>query len=427
MGAKISIGHHAENVTGADVVIRSSAIPADNVEVLAAQALGIPVLKRSDFMGQLMEDNLVVAVAGTSGKTTTTAMIAWMLAALGEDPSFIVGGVPENLGANAHAGSGLAFVVEADEYDRMFLGLAPRIAIVTNIEHDHPDCFPTPDDFYQAFVAFSSRLLPGGVLVACGDDPGAARLAGAVAASGKQVYTYGVAEKPGQAAVDFSASDLRLNSSGGFIFRFSMEQMLSSGACQQAEVSLQVPGRHNVLNALAALAVACLLELPLPLAAGALSEYHGVGRRFELRGEAAGVTVIDDYAHHPSKIKATLAAARARYPGRRLWAVWQPHTYSRTRALFADFVNAFKDADQVVITEVYPAREPVPGDFSSRLVADQISKERGKPETVFFAPDLTHASQILAAQLRAGDVLLVLSAGDADKISGQVLDTLGAG
>lgn len=426
-GAKITVGHHADNVIGADLVIRSSAIPDDNVEVLAAQAAGIPVLKRADFLGQLMEDNLVIAVAGTSGKTTTTAMIAWMLTALGEDPSYILGGLSNNLGANAHSGSGPAFVVEADEYDRMFLGLAPRIAIVTNIEHDHPDCFPTPTDFYQAFLGFSSRLLPGGVLVACRDDPGAERLANEVEKGGTQVYTYGLAEETDRTEADFTASGLHLNASGGFDFVFGMEQMLADGPCRQVGVSLQVPGRHNIQNSLAALAVACLLELPLDKSARALSEYHGVGRRFEVRGDAGGVTVIDDYAHHPTKIRATLAAARDRYPGRQLWVVWQPHTFSRTRALLTDFVTALQEADKVIITEVYPAREPIPTDFSSRLVADELVKMGKNPDQVYFAPDLNQATEQLLAHLRPGDVLLVLSAGDADKVSGQVLDSLGAG
>ncbi|MBN2146281.1 MAG: UDP-N-acetylmuramate--L-alanine ligase [Anaerolineales bacterium] len=411
-GVTIYVGHRAENTHGAELIIRSSAIPDDNVEVRAAQAAGIPVLKRSEFLGQLMADHLGIAVAGSHGKTTTTAMIAWMLTAVGLDPSYIIGGVSINLGANAHAGKGQAFVIEADEYDRMFLGLQPQIAVVTNIEHDHPDCFPTAEDFYQAFQAFTGRLLPGGVLVACADDPGVARLLADVQQRGITTTTYGM----DKAECTYCAQNLRSNPAGGFTFDFVWNSA-NGPEMLCTSLALQVPGTHNVLNALAALSVAHQMALPMAPAGQALEAFCGTGRRFELRGEAQGVAVIDDYGHHPSEIRATLSAARSRYPGRQLWAVWQPHTYSRTRMLFDAFAGSFDQANHVLVTEVYAAREPVPQDgFSAQQVVLAM-----RHADAHFVPDLAHATSYLLERLQPQSVLVVLSAGDADQISTDVL------
>ncbi len=425
-GGRVTIGHHPENVRGADLVVRSSAISDDNVEVQAALAAGIPVLKRADFLGQLMAGRTGIAVAGTHGKTTTTAMLAWTLTALACDPSFIIGGVSPNLGSNAHAGRGPFFVIEADEYDRMFQGLTPRIAVVTNIEHDHPDCYPTPEDYYQAFLEFTDRLAPGGTLLACADDAGAARLLGQAAGRGHHTFAYGLGNL-GNSSCAYQAIDLSLNERGGFTFHAICNRGSIPGnrpteinISHPVTVDLQVPGEHNVRNALAALAVADLLNFPLEEAARALGAYRGAGRRFEIRGEVAQITIIDDYAHHPTEIRATLAAARARYGNRRIWAVWQPHTYSRTRTLQADFIAAFGDSDRVLVTEIYPARENAPSDgFSGRQVAISINNP-----PALYAPDLAHARDTLLEQLRPGDVVLVLSAGDADLLSGQLIERL---
>jgi UDP-N-acetylmuramate--alanine ligase len=438
-GVKVYTVHKAENLRGADLVVRSSAVPDDNPEVSAARAAGIPVLKRANFLGQLMSGRLGIAIAGTHGKTTTTAMAAWMLSELGQDPSFIIGGVSSNLGTNARAGRGQAFVIEADEYDRMFLRLSPKIAVVTNLEHDHPDCYPQPEDFYQAFRQFAERLEPGGVLLACSDDRQAARLAREMAASGRRVRTYGLERWLNRPCPDYCGINLRPNQQGGFDFDFvkkngdwrletgdsqiSNFRMLASAQSPisnlQSPISLQVPGQHNVRNALAVMAVADVLGLSLAGAARALSMFTGTGRRFEVRAETDELTVIDDYAHHPTEIRATLAAARSRYPGREIWAVWQPHTYSRTRTLMRDFATSFVDADHVLITEVFPAREADPGDFSAR----QVIQAMDHPD-VQFAPDLAAAGNYLVEHLRPGSVLLVLSAGDADQISGFVLETI---
>ena len=412
-GARVFPGHQAENVAGADLVVRSSAIPDDNVEVMAAMAAGIPVLKRSDFLGQLMENRLGIAIAGTHGKTTTTAMISWMLTALDQDPSYIIGGIARNMGTNAHAGRGTAFVIEADEYDYMFLGLRPTIAIVTNVEHDHPDCFPMPDDFYQAFVEFVKRLTPQGILLACVDDPGAAKLLEESLEGERQVFAYGLNRQIGLDVPVFAGSELEPNERGGFNF------MALYGETLRVQVSLQVPGGHNVRNALAALAVAHLMDLSLKGAADALGAFQGTGRRFEVRGESGGIIVIDDYAHHPTEIRATLSATKMRYPGRPLWAVWQPHTFSRTRLFFSEFAKAFNDADHVLVTEVYAAREAVDLDFS----ANQVVENMRHPDKHFIA-DLAQAPSFLVSRLHSGDVVVVLSAGDAIQISKEVLDAL---
>ena len=410
-GVRIYIGHQADQIDGADVVVRSSAVPDDNPEIQAALGAGIPVLKRSEFLPRMLADEAVIAVAGTHGKTTTTAMIAWTLKALGEDPSYIIGSIALNLGANAHAGQGRNFVIEADEYDHMFLGLHPQVAVITTIEHDHPDFFPTPESFFAAFEQFVATIRPEGYLVVCRDDPGVLRLLEASWQTRLMVRTYSL-----ETGADFSARELQPLEGRGYSFKLYRQDEY------QAEVSLQVPGRHNVYNALAAMAVIEVLGLPLSRAAGALSAFKGTARRFELLGEPHGIAIIDDYAHHPTEIRATLQAARRRYPGRRIWVVWQPHTYSRVRRLIFDFSHAFDQADRVIVTDIYAARETPPVDgFSSVDVVNVIQHP-----AVQLIPDIHDAAETLTAELAPGDVLLVLSAGDADQISRWVLAALEA-
>lgn len=413
-GARVHLGHDPAHVAGADWVVRSSAVPDDNPEVLAAQAAGIPVYKRADVLGQLMSQKKGIAVAGTHGKTTTTAMIAWMLTALGRDPSFIAGGVLKDLRVNAHAGSGPAFVIEADEYDNMFLGLKPTIAVITNIEHDHPDCFPTFMDMLAAFEAFTDLLPADGALVAGVEDAGAAAMLNRARRAGREVIAYTVqSELTINSPNWIMAREVKPNRLGGFSFAAIANH--GEDSLRPVPVALRVPGAHNVRNALAALAVAGLLGLPKKEAARVLGQFSGTGRRFEVRGEVHDVTVIDDYAHHPTEIRATLAAARARYPKRRIWAVWQPHTYSRTQTLFLEFTRAFYDADEVIVTEVYAAREPAQ-DFTAAEVVSAMPHRSAR-----FVPALDDVSHLLLDQLKSGDVLLVLSAGDADRISAEVL------
>ena len=412
-GVTIHIGHNPGNVTGADLVVRSSAIPDDNPEIAAARAGRIPVLKRADFLGTLMEGKTGIAIAGTHGKTTTTSMIAWMLFALGRDPSFIIGSTLANLKTNARAGRGKPFVIEADEYDRMFLGLKPRIAVVTNIEHDHPDCYPTFDDMLTAFRSFVGLLPQEGTLVACIDDPAASALMHEVRREGKSVLAYGL---PGDATLNspqwMLARNLLANTRGGFDFDAVSNLFPET---QTIRVSLQVPGKHNVQNALATLAVTSLLGLPPKKAAEALGEFRGTGRRFEVIGEKNDITIVNDYGHHPTEIKATLAAARARYPGRRIVAVWQPHTFSRIQTLFDQFVNAFPDADEVIVTEVYASRE-AQQNFTSAMIVSSMRHPAAR-----FIAKLDDTKKYLLEHLQPGDVLIVLSAGDADQVSADVL------
>ena len=409
-GAQVFIGHNAENIAGADLIVRSSAIPDANVEVQAAIQNKVPVLKRADFLGQLMKDRQGIAIAGTHGKTTTTAMIAWMLSALGQDPSYIVGSVVSNLGTNAHAGDGAAFVIEADEYDRMFLGLKPQIAVITNLEHDHPDIYPTPEDFRGAFQDFVGCVNPDGLLLLCGDDPGALDLLPTAQARNLRTLTYGINNPD----VDYRAANLRAVPGSGYAF-----DMVAFRDSHSPAVELQVPGKYNMLNALAAFAVADHLQLPWDATTQALSAFRGTGRRFDVLGEASGVTIIDDYAHHPTEIQATLSAAKERYPGQDLWVVWQPHTYSRTKLLFDAFAASFANAHHVVVPEVYRSREPVDPDFSAQQVVKAM-----RHRDAHFIPELQDVTSFLLARLKPNDVLLVLSAGDADQVSAQVLASL---
>ncbi len=412
-GATVYIGHHPRYVTGVDWVIRSSAIPDDNPEVKAALAANIPVYKRADFLGQLMADKVGIAIAGTHGKTTTTAMIAWVLTELKRNPSFIIGSGMKNLGVNARAGKGNVFVIEADEYDRMFLGLKPRIEIVTNLEHDHPDCYPTFEDMLVAFESFVDLLPADGTLIVCADDKGTASLITHARRAGKAVVGYALQSDMTINSPNWiQARGLEPNAQGGLSFNVASNL---SGGLSSVSVDLQIPGEHNVRNALATLAVVELLGLSTQKAAKALAKFSGTGRRFELRGEAKGVTIIDDYAHHPTEIMATLAAARTRYPNRRIVAVWQPHTYSRTQTLFTEFCRAFKDADEVIVSEVYASRE-AKQDFTSAEVVSAMPHASAR-----YIATLQEISQYLIKHLQSDDVLLVLSAGDADQVSADVL------
>jgi len=416
-GATVYVGHHARNLEGADWVVRSSAIMDDNPEVQAAKRTKIPVYKRADFLGEWMSDKKGIAIAGTHGKTTTTAMTAWVLSELGRDPSFIVGGVVNNLGVNARAGKGNAFVIEADEYDNMFLGLKPQIEVVTSLEHDHPDFFPTYASMVESFQKFVDLLPADGTLIACVEDSGVVELISYARKAGINVVGYSV---QGDTTINsplwVMAREVKANQRGGFDFVASSN--LGSTGLDSVKVSLQVPGKHNVRNALAVLAIIDVLGLSREKAAHALTEFTGTGRRFQLRGEVNDISIFDDYAHHPTEIMATLEGARARYPGRHIWAVWQPHTYSRTKTLFLEFARAFKDADEVLVTEVYAAREPKEDFTSAEIVSSMPHLSARYIETL---PEVT---TYLLNHLKPGDVVLVLSAGDADQISTDVVKAL---
>ncbi len=400
-GAIIHIGHDAQHVMGAEMIIASAAVPSDHVELSMARALGIPVYKRADIIAPMMSGQTAIAVAGTHGKTTTTSMIAHILLETGQDPSYIIGGILRNSGRNAGVGHGRAFVIEADEYDNMFHGLHPDVAVVTSVEFDHPDFFPTPGDMVKSFAGFVNLLPDDGLLVACADDASAMILAQNRLVAGFPVITYGIERMD----ADWWAANL--HSVDGQYTQFDVLR----GGDRLGAVRLMPPGQHNVLNALAALIVADSQGVPFAESVRALSTFQGAGRRFDLRADLAEVAVIDDYAHHPTAIRVTLEAARQRYPDREIWAVWQPHTYSRTQALLDDYLAAFAAADHVLVTDIYAAREePLPGVSSALLVAEMQHPDarhsRGLSET----------TAILLRDVQAPAVIVIMSAGDAPLI-----------
>jgi UDP-N-acetylmuramate--alanine ligase len=344
-------------------------------------------------------------------------MIAWVLTDLGQDPTYIIGSVSTNLQRNAHAGEGPDFVIEADEYDYMFLGLSPTIAVITNIEHDHPDIFPTPESFYAAFHSFTKMILPGGWLLACEDDPGARRLLQAENPFARLGYAI---EKPD---ASLRAVNLRRNRRGGFTFDVKASTRKETGEPKSmAHIDLGVPGRHNVMNALAAFGVVHSLGLPGKAIAASLGKFSGTARRFEVVADTQGIVVVSDYAHHPTEIRATIAAARQRFPEYRLWAIWQPHTYSRVQALFDEFSTSFDQADQVIVTEIFPAREAEPaGGFSAKQIVLAMAHSQAA-----YAATLDAARDMLLEELQSGDAVLILSAGDADLLARQLEVALSA-
>jgi UDP-N-acetylmuramate--alanine ligase len=405
-GISVYAGHRAEQVVGADVVVVSSAIPEDNSELVEARRRGLLLVKRERFLGELTRSKITIAVAGTHGKTTTSAMIAWILTQAGLDPTFIVGGVLQNLGSNARAGAGPLFVIEADEYDRTFLGLRPDVAVITALEHDHPDCYPTFAEMRTAFGQFVERIADDGLLVLCGEDKEGKALADRLPGRGCRVETYGL-----ELVWDWSAQGVQLGNSAAFEVWRGGKQL---GIC-----ALQIPGRHNVLNALAALAASSEVGVGFGPAVAALTRFRGTERRFEVKGQAAGVTVVDDYAHHPTEIRVTLSAARLKYPGRALWAVFQPHTYRRTLALVDGFAASFDDADHVLVTGIYAARE---SDSLGVSGADVVNR--------MVHPDAQYVTRLedvvatLLERVEPGDVVITLGAGDGYLVGERLLQSL---
>jgi len=410
-GARTFLGHAAEQVAGADLVIRSSAIPDDNPEVIAAREQRIQVLKRADFLEELTEDKDTLAVAGSHGKTTTTAMLIWILDQLGTQPSFIAGGIVNQLGCNARAGIGTYFAIEADEYDYMFLGLSPKVAIVTNIEHDHPDCFPTEGDYLNAFRSFIRRVRPDGFAFLCLDDPHSRTLFEEMRDSEIKILSYGTTPY-----ADYQAHEIIV---GEVFTQFRLKHKKNGGITEDlGNIKLSVPGHHNVLNATAALGAVHQLGMPIKEAILALNNFQGTGRRFEVLGNIDGTVIIDDYGHHPTQIAATLEAANSRYPHHRIWAVWQPHTYSRTQLLEDEYIRALSQADKVIVLKVYAAREKDHG-YNAENIAQRIVDTEAH-----YIANLEDATNFLLARVNTNDLVIVFSAGDATKISRDVLREL---
>jgi UDP-N-acetylmuramate--alanine ligase len=410
MGARVCQGHAAEHIAGADVLVVSSAIKEDNPEVQAARAAKIPVVARAMMLAELMRFKQGIAVAGTHGKTTTTSLVASVLGEAGLDPTFVIGGKLLAAGANARLGKGEWLVAEADESDASFLLLSPVLAVVTNIDADHMETYG--HDFERlkaAFVEFLHRLPFWGMAMVCADDPVIRELLPRI---NKPVLTYGTHDDCAIQAVDIRAED------GGMRFT-----ALRNGIRSPIEVRLNLPGLHNVLNALAVIGVAWELQLPDAAVQRALAGFSGVGRRFQRYGEvrlADGrrYTLVDDYGHHPVEMRATLAAARGAFPGRRLVLAFQPHRYTRTRDLFEDFVQVLSLADAVLLTEVYAASEQPIVAADGRSLARAV-RVAGKVEPVF-VPEVAALPQAVADFVRDGDVILTMGAGSIGQVPAQL-------
>ncbi|MEM6641086.1 MAG: UDP-N-acetylmuramate--L-alanine ligase, partial [Pseudomonadota bacterium] len=415
LGARIMIGHAAENVQDADVVVVSTAVPRDNPEIEAALNWRIPVVPRAEMLGELMRFRHAIAVAGTHGKTTTTSLMASVLAESGEDPTFVIGGRLNSAGSNARLGTGRYLVAEADESDASFLHLQPMVAIITNIDADHLATYDGDfEKLKQAFIDFTHNLPFYGLVVACIDDENVREILPSLT---RQVVTYGT-----QADADVRASAYTCD---GLVSRFVVE---TAGA-EPLPVALNLPGRHNMLNALATLTVAHELNVPNEAAQRALREFNGVGRRFDVHGHIhtanGSVLMVDDYGHHPTEIAATLRAARDGWPNRRLVVLFQPHRYTRTRDLIDDFARVLSECDVLVLSEVYSAGEaPIPG-ADGRALARAI-RTRGRVEPVFLA-DINNAANVLSGILREGDLLLTLGAGNVGALSATLPTALGVG
>jgi UDP-N-acetylmuramate--alanine ligase len=408
-GAIIYHGHSAAYVGEAEFVIRSSAIPSDHIEVLTALAQKIPVYKREDVMETVMRGHYNIAVAGTHGKTTTTSMIVHLLQQADKDPSFIVGGTMGNTGKNAGVGNSDTFVIEADEYDNMFHGLRPNVEVITNIEHDHPDFFKTPQATTASYSRFIGLLPADGVLIGCADDPITSIFLNNRIIVDLPTVTYGIANLQ----ANWLAQNIR-DSEGKTIFTVTRDGE------PLGDVSLSVPGHYNVLNALAALIVADHQGIAFEDAAKSLTDFKNSGRRFDIRGEREDVIIVDDYAHHPTEIKATIHAARQRYPQRQVWAVWQPHTFTRVKQFMSGFAAAFDEAHNVLVTPIYASREKPLSGISSENVIAQMTHH----PSVQHAPSLADAVYMLREQVQSPAIILVLSAGDATSISDDYLTVI---
>ncbi len=407
LGIAVARGHDPAHLAGARALVVTSAVPRDHAEVTRARDLGLPVVRRAEALAQAVAGGTLVAIAGTHGKTTTTVMTTDALAAAGMDPTGLAGGRVGAWGGNLRAGAERIFVVEADEYDRSFLALTPTVAVVTNIEADHLDIYTDLADIRAAFGTFVG---PASSIILSADDEGARSLPVPPTA---QVLRFGT----GSPDARLVAREIRTTATGTrFVVVFDGEQL--------GEVGLRVPGLHNVRNALAAIAVGIVLDVPLASLAPGLERFTGVERRFQRLGERGGVTVIDDYAHHPTEIRATLDAARAAFPGRRLVIAFQPHLYTRTRDFATGFADALGAADVVFLTDIYPARErAIPG-VSADLIAVPLGRA-GRPAAWQGPRDGLAAA--LAGAARPGDVVLTVGAGDITRTGPELLERLGSG
>jgi UDP-N-acetylmuramate--alanine ligase len=412
LGVEINEGHAAENVGDAHVVVRSTAVRDDNPEILEARRRSIPVIPRAEMLAELMRMKPhTVAVAGSHGKTTTTSMVATVLGAAGLDPTFVIGGIVRTYRSNARLGKSDLMVVEADESDRSFLMLTPTIAVVTNIDREHMDYYHDMEDVRKCFADFVNKVPFYGAAVLCLDDP---HVQAVIPRVERRRVTYGLS-----AQADISAHEIVYDHSFGSSF------VVWRGIDVLGSVTLRVPGKHNVYNSLAAIAVGLELEVPFDKIAHALSEFAGTDRRFQFKGEEGGVTVVDDYAHHPTEVKATLSAARIGAPNRRIVVLFQPHRYTRTHDLMDEFASAFNNADILLVTDIYAASEtPIDG-VNADVLTDRI-KSYGHKQAIYIGA-LENAPQLLHDYVREGDLVITLGAGSVHRAGDQLLSLLRGG
>jgi UDP-N-acetylmuramate--alanine ligase len=413
LGARIFIGHAAEQLGEAELVVATAAARATNPELAAAHERGIAVMLRAEMVQRLIADREVLAIAGTHGKTTTTALVALMALRAQLDPLVLLGGDSRELGGNVHAGAGRIAIVEADEYAEAFLQYTPQIALITNVEPDHLDYYGNEERLYDAFRAFARAVVPGGMLIVCEDSPVAARIGYERRSADARVERYAI-DAPD---VEWRATRLRRNEHGGTTFEVALE------GTDLGRLALHVPGRHNVANALGGLAMAMRAGVDFHRAAQAAELFTGADRRFELVGEvatgAAPITLIDDYAHHPTEVRVNISAARQRYPNRRLVACFQPHTYSRTTYLLEQFRSCFESLDSLYILHTYAAREDPNQGMDGRALAAEITQPRA-----VYLDSFEEATARIVADLRAGDVFITFGAGDVTELGPMVLARL---
>ncbi len=408
LGVRVDVGHRAENVHGADVIVYSSAISGQNPEILEARAQGTPVISRAEMLAELMRVKYGIAIAGSHGKTTTTSLVATVLRAAGFDPTVVVGGRMAALGSNARLGAGDLLVAEADESDGSFLRLTPTIAAITNIDPEHLDFYGSHEAIKEAFVEFAEKVPFYGLAVLCLDHPAVQELLPRIR---RRHVTYGVSPQ-----ADYSARAINYRGILTSFVAYKHSEPLG-------EFSVRMPGQHNVLNTLAAIAIADELEVPLDVMKEALATFHGVARRFSVVGEVEGVTLIDDYGHHPAEIMATLEAARRAF-SQRVLVAFQPHRYTRTQHLFDDFTRAFNKADVVLVTDIYPAGEkPIEGVTAERLA--RAIADHGH-HAVRYVSDRADVAAELAREARPGDVVIALGAGDINKLLADVSANISA-
>ena len=407
LGARIYKGHDADHVKEADVVIYSSAVTPDNLEVQEAIRRKIPVIKRAEMLGELMRLKQGIAIAGTHGKTTTTSLIGAVLTEGGLDPTLIIGGKVRSLDTNAKLGRGEFMVAEADEFDRSFLSMIPTIAVITNVDADHLDCYEDLQDLQNAFVAFANKVPFYGKVIVCLDNAGVQEI---LQQFKRSVLTYGFSSQG-----DIIARNVEFSARGS-----EFDVYLSTGLL--GRVRLQLPGNHNVQNALAAVAVGLELEIPFATIQKALQEFSGINRRFEIKTEINDILVVDDYGHHPTEIEVTLKGARSGWPERRIVAVFQPHLYSRTRDFYREFARSFFQADVLVVTDVYPAREaPIEG-VSGKLIAD-TAIAMGHKQVHYIADKSEIAGRVIEFA-QPGDMIITIGAGDIWKVANVLVDKL---